>query len=44
LTPAYFSRALAELVPAARLALPRGGHLIPQTEPVLYNAALEAFL
>jgi len=44
-TPAYFSRALAPLVPGASLTLlPKGGHLVPQTEPVTYNAALASFL
>jgi aminoacrylate hydrolase len=44
-TPAYFSRSLAQLVPGAALQLlPTGGHLIPQTEQALYNAALAAFL
>lgn len=44
-TPVYFSRALATLVPGAVLTLlPEGGHLIPQTESAAYNAALAGFL
>ena len=44
-TPAYFSRSLALLVPGALLTLlPAGGHLIPQTQPVTYNAVLADFL
>ncbi len=44
-TPVYFSRALAPLVPGASLTLlPKGGHLVPQTEPAAYNAALANFL
>jgi len=44
-TPAYFSRELAQLVPGAVLTiLPRGGHVVPQTEPALYHAAVAGFL
>jgi aminoacrylate hydrolase len=36
---------IALLVPGALLTLlPKGGHLVPQTEPVPYNAALAGFL
>jgi aminoacrylate hydrolase len=44
-TPAYFSHALAQLVPGAALTLlEKGGHLVPQTEALAYNARLAEFL
>lgn len=44
-TPAYFSRALAALVPGAELTVfETGGHLIPQTDPTAYNSRLAQFL
>lgn len=44
-TPAYFSQSLGTLVPQAQLILlPKGGHCVPQTEAVTYNAALQSFL
>ena len=44
-TPAYFSRSLAQLVPGALLTLlPKGGHLVPQTEAAAYNAAVADFI
>jgi aminoacrylate hydrolase len=45
LTPAYFSRALAERIPRAELKiLPRGGHCVSQTVPGDFNRAVLAFL
>ncbi|MFA7666731.1 MAG: alpha/beta hydrolase [Burkholderiaceae bacterium] len=45
LTPAYFSRELAERIPDARLVLlPYGGHYCPVVQPARYNAALLDFL
>ena len=44
-TPAYFSRALAALIPHATLnVLDQGGHSAPVTQPQAYNAALNALL
>lgn len=45
LTPAYFSRELAERIPDAELTiLPRGGHCVSQTVPQSFNEAVIEFL
>jgi aminoacrylate hydrolase len=45
LTPAYFSRELAEQIPGAELKiLPRGGHCVSQTQPESFNEAVLNFL
>jgi aminoacrylate hydrolase len=45
LTPAYFSRELAERIPGAKLKiLPRGGHCVSQTQPESFNEAVVSFL
>jgi aminoacrylate hydrolase len=45
LTPAYFSRELAEQIPGAELKiLPRGGHCVSQTQPESFNEAVLSFL
>lgn len=45
LTPAYFSRELAEKIPGAELKiLPRGGHCVSQTQPENFNEAVLSFL
>jgi aminoacrylate hydrolase len=45
LTPAYFSRELAEQIPGAELKiLPRGGHCVSQTEPESFNETVLNFL
>jgi aminoacrylate hydrolase len=45
LTPAYFSRELAEQIPGAELKiLPRGGHCVSQTQPENFNEAVLSFL
>jgi aminoacrylate hydrolase len=45
LTPAYFSRELAERIPGAQLKiLPRGGHCVSQTQPESFNEAVVSFL
>jgi aminoacrylate hydrolase len=44
LTPAYFSREYARLIPHARLLLvPRGGHAYAQTEPSEFNETMVKF-
>lgn len=44
LTPAYFSREYARLIPHARLLLvPRGGHAYAQTEPDEFNETMVRF-
>jgi aminoacrylate hydrolase len=44
LTPAYFSREYARLIPEARLLLvPRGGHAYAQTEPTEFNETVMHF-
>lgn len=45
LTPAYFSRELAELIPGAELnILENGGHAVSVTRPDLFNEEVLAFL
>jgi len=45
LTPAYFSRALAERIANTELKiLPRGGHCVSQTQPESFNEAVLSFL
>jgi aminoacrylate hydrolase len=45
LTPSYFSTALAERIPGARLELAeRGGHVCSQTMPGPFNASMLRFL
>ena len=45
LTPAYFSREYAELIPNAGLTIrPRGGHAYAQTEPEEFNRRVLDFL
>lgn len=45
LTPAYFSREIASLVPGAELRLmPRGGHVCSQTMPEEFNSIVLPFL
>lgn len=45
LTPAYFSRELAEQIAGAELKiLPRGGHCVSQTQPESFNEAVLNFL
>ena len=45
LTPAYFSRDLAERITNAELKiLPRGGHCVSQTQPESFNEAVLSFL
>jgi aminoacrylate hydrolase len=45
ITPAYFSQALAELIPHATLEiLDRGGHSAPVIESQVYNAVLDGLL
>jgi aminoacrylate hydrolase len=44
LTPTYFSREYASLIPNAKLSLvPRGGHAYAQTEPGEFNEAMMKF-
>jgi aminoacrylate hydrolase len=44
LTPAYFSREYARLIPQANLVLmPRGGHAYAQTEPDEFNEGMVRF-
>jgi aminoacrylate hydrolase len=44
-TPPYFSRALAQAIPGARLVLlESGGHFVPLVEPEHYAAAVVPFL
>ncbi len=44
-TPPYFSRALAQAIPGARLVLlNEGGHFLPLVEPERYTEALLTFL
>jgi aminoacrylate hydrolase len=45
ITPAYFSEALARLIPGAELRLlDRGGHCVSETVPDAFNAAVLGFL
>jgi aminoacrylate hydrolase len=45
LTPSYFSREFASLIPGAELVLPqRGGHAYAHTEPEEFNACVLQFL
>jgi aminoacrylate hydrolase len=43
--PPYFSRALAEAIPGARLQIiPEGGHFCPRSQPLDYYRNVEPFL
>jgi aminoacrylate hydrolase len=45
ITPAYFSRELARLIPGAELVmLQHGGHCFSQTEPARFDEAVTSFL
>jgi aminoacrylate hydrolase len=45
LTPAYFSRELAQRIPGAKLmVLEKGGHAVSQVDPVAFDRAVLNFL